>query len=340
MPNDFVEKTIKRLNLNTILFSLFFLLLVIGIAGLSWRYIHNFLYGPFPISRNEILSLSDPAARKEYYVTVQSDDNLYTGYDYVSTDESGKDTVEAYYHVVLLDYRLLLVKARTDAISNTIIGSLVKLTSIESEQVIPPLEAEVPEIKGAFLPFMLDASNFKSAGYLGLVLGGIVALAALVGIGVGLFRYDNPYLHPAIKALKPCGETEMVVQDINLSMNAPHTQVGKNVHFTERWMVSAARSFAAARHRDIIWAYKKVTQHRTNGIPTGKTYAALVFDRYGREITMPGKELEVDAILQNISQRAPGTVCGYSEEMRQAWKSNRAAVIAHVDEARRNAGMY
>jgi hypothetical protein len=338
MPNDFVFRTIRRLNLRLILISLTFLLVVVIGLVASRRFIYNLVKGPFPISQADILTLTDPSTRWQYYVTVTGDDKADTGYTYVSTSDSGGETTEAYYHALLIYDRLLLIKAKSTAISNQMTGALVKLTSIERDQVIAPLEMEIPQIKGAFLPMMLDATGFRD-GILGLAFAGLVGLASLAGLGLGVYRYFTPQAHPAMKALKAYGELDSVTHDIDLNMSALHTRVGKKIHFISRWLVSTKNGFAAIPYRDIIWSYKKVTQHRTNGIPTGKTYTALVYDRFGRQIAIPGKETEVDQVLENISKSALGTLFGYDANLAKNWKTERVAVAAKVDEVRRNSGI-
>jgi hypothetical protein len=86
-----------------------------------------------------------------------------------------------------------------------------------------------------------------------------------------------------------------------------------------------------------MWLYKKVTQHRTNGIPTGKTYAALIWDRYGTCITFAGKEKVVDQALGDILGRSPGAVAGYSSDIEKMYKANRQGFVAAVEQRRQEA---
>jgi hypothetical protein len=80
----------------------------------------------------------------------------------------------------------------------------------------------------------------------------------------------------------------------------------------------------------------QVTQHRTNGIPTGKTYTALVFNRYGGNISISGKEKFVNEIIQAVLRFAPGTVMGYSDEIVNFWKTNLAGFAKAVDQRRQS----
>jgi hypothetical protein len=83
-----------------------------------------------------------------------------------------------------------------------------------------------------------------------------------------------------------------------------------------------------------MWAYMKVTQHRTNGIPTGKTYTALVWDRHGMCITINGREKTIRDMLEGILSRAPWAFGGYAADIEKTWKANRAGFIGAVDQRR------
>jgi hypothetical protein len=334
MPNGYVVKSIRRLSRNMILASLGCLAVIFTLVALNGRYFLNVLLGPFPTPIDEILTLSDPSTRMQYYVNVEGDDHADTGYVYFSKSNSGKETIEAQYHALLLGERLLLVKSKAEEIQNQMAGALVKLTSIEQAKVIAPLESEVPDIKGSFLPFMLDATNFRTNGYITLAVVGILILIMLILFFLGLYRFFEPEVHPAMKALRNYGELKTVVQEIDAEMNAVHTQVGKKVHFTPHWLISSASSFGALPYKDIIWSYKRVTRKSYYGIPVGKLFAALVHDRFGRLVTIPGKEANVDQVLWNIKKMAPGTLRGFSEAWLQQWKKDRAGMIAMVDASR------
>src|SRR5206468_2968555 len=65
---------------------------------------------------------------------------------------------------------------------------------------------------------------------------------------------------------------------------------------------------------DVLWAYKKITKHSVNFIPTGKTYEAII-QCYGGNATIPGKEKNVHELLEYVQQRAPWAIYGYSDDL-------------------------
>ena len=86
---------------------------------------------------------------------------------------------------------------------------------------------------------------------------------------------------------------------------------------------------------EVLWIYKKVTQHSTNGVPTGKTYEAKLADRLGKEHNIPGKEPAVDAVLANVQARAPWGRAGFDEQVKALWKGGAEKMAAVVDERKK-----
>jgi hypothetical protein len=236
---------------------------------------------------------------------------------------------------LLLDERVLLVKAQDDKSVTEFTGYLEALPSDVQTEIVGRVEQKVPEVRGAFLPYMLNTDGFRGMGYVMLGLGIPLFGLCVFGIVRAIQRSNDPSAHPIMRALARFGPPDYVASQIDAELLADHPKVG-NVHLTPTWLVQAtAAKLDATRLDDVVWAYKKVTQHRTNGIPTGKTYAAQVWDRHGVCITVAGKEAFVNQVLDAAAQRVPWMLAGYSAELEKSWKSNRAAVLEAVDQRRR-----
>lgn len=331
MPNEFVLAAIRRSNRNAFFIAIGGMLIVVIGLAVSARYLFNMFLGPSALPSRDLLTVQEAGDLWRYYVTVKGDDHANTGFEYVNRSSSGSETTEAYYHALFVGDRFLLVKSPTDEIENTVTGELLDMPTDVQTEIIAEIEKEIPDITGLFLPVMMDTGDFKTSGYIGLVIAGILLVLCLVVFGIALQRTLNPFAHPAIQALERFGAAQAMVGEIDMEIAAPHTELSKKFHFTRRWLVSTAGVLDAVRHRDVMWWYKQVTQHRTNGIPTGKTYAALVYDRFGKLLTLTGKEAEVDQIAQALQQNAPGAIGGYSDELNKAWQKDRAGFIAAVE---------
>ncbi len=339
MPANYALDAVRRSNRSLLIICLVGILIVAGAAALSYRYLVNFVRGPVPTASQDVVAIKDVNNVPQYWVTVSGDDSSDTGMQEVKTSSgSSTKTVTASFVSLAVGDKQLLVKVPGD-ISNPgtkYTGALVDIPSDVNTQVVTPFEQE-NNLSGAVLPFMLDTSDFRSGGYLGIGIGAIVLLLCLWGLSRAISRSANPLRHPVMRALARFGEPNAVSQQINAEMAAPHQTIG-DTHLTPHWVVvSKGGSFAATRFQDIAWLYAKVTQHRTNGIPAGKTYSALFWDRYGTCLTVNAKQQVTDEVLKAVYSHAPWALAGYNADMQKAWKSNRAAVLSAVDQRKSQA---
>ncbi len=338
MTPEYVNGFISRSNRTLLIWSLVGVAALVIAAAVGSTYLYNFFAGPFTVSPDTVLKANSLGDLRQQFITITGDDDLFdTGYQYVSTSSSGKETVESYYQELILGDKLLLVKTDRMLEGDTVTGGLVDMPGDVRTEVVNKIEKRQPRLKGTFLPFMLNTENYRIPGFIGLGIAAIVLILTVIGLSRWLTRRGDPLKHPIMKKLGRFGDPQNVAQQIEMELVGEPVKVG-GLRFTKTWMLQEMSStLNATRFNDVVWAYKRITQHRTNGIPTGKTYSALIYDRYGAIITINGKENVVDNTINEILRRAPGTVPGYSAEIQKMWNSNRAGFIAHVDQKRREA---
>ena len=77
----------------------------------------------------------------------------------------------------------------------------------------------------------------------------------------------------------------------------------------------------------LLWAYPNITQHRTYGIPTGKTYSVQVYAEGRGNFVAIGAKNEANAkeILEYLVSRYPWMVVGYSAELSGLYAKDLAA---------------
>lgn len=334
MESSIIHDAIRRTNRNLMMVGVILVLGVAIAAGLSINYFYNFFLGPFPISHQELVNL-DINSAQQYYVTVVGDDVADTGWEYIRTS-NGRETVERRYAALFVGNRLLLVSTRdTIGSTATFTGSLIPMSSDVRNEVIAGIENEVPGVRGLFLPYMLTTDAFHISGIIGMVVGGVVLIIGVWMIMRVMRRRANPNLHPIMKSLAKFGDPDMVVNQIEMDMQRGQRKLGR-LTFTTNWLFqSSLTSFTATRHSDIAWLYKLVTQRRTNGIPTGKTYSAMIWDRHGTCLRYDAREGDVNAALNAVSQMAPWALGGFSTELDNLWKKNRPMFLASVDDRKR-----
>ena len=336
MTNSLVYSTLRRSNRNLLLLCIVGALLLIGLAALNKRYFYNFFYGPFPIDKQTLLAIDDAGTSQQYWVTVDGDDAIDTGFQEVRR-KNGSESVTASYMVVLFDDKVLVVKAPYDYGVNAGLkvtkytGYLEPMSSDIRTRIVADAEQAMPSLRGAFLPYVLNTDRFRDVGYGSLVFGIPLFLVCIRGLILAIKRRTDPFAHPTMRALSRFGPADYVAGQIDAEMQADHPSVGK-LHLTSSWLVQATQTrLDATRLDDVVWAYKHIARHRG-----GVTYAAHIWDRHGVCISVGGKELFVNQALEASARHAPWMLAGYSAELEQTWKKNRASVVEAVDQRRRH----
>jgi hypothetical protein len=334
MGSNFIQGIIRRSNLNQFIVALVVLIGVIGAMVVSANYYYNLFNGPFDMSQRDLLNIENLNDVKEYYVNLKGDDVIDTGYQYV-TKNYGVETGHDSYAALLFDRQFLLVQIPGDVSESNknYTGALKPIPSDVQREILDEIYREEPSVKDDFLPFMLDTSDFRGPGYIGLIVGIVVGLACVWVILRSLRRMGDPSQHPIMRGLARFGDAEQTAEQIEFEMNQDHQKVGKNLHLTRNWLVyRTASSLSATKLSDVVWLYKHVTQRRTYGVATGKTFKAMIYDRYGECVNVPGKETEVAATLEAVARQSPWAQIGYQKDWEQKWKQQRAGFVAAVDE--------
>ena len=324
--------------------NLILLLVPTAIAIVGERYWHNFYFGPFPADAEALSSANDLDAVRQYFVTVRGERVIETGFQEITQEvdeysgEVKSQEVTANYLALLMGGKLLIVKSKGQQSNATqFTGQLVEIPYIIQTDLIAKAEEANPELQGAFMPVMLKDGDFRLAGYIWLGVGIPFLLLALWNLSKVPNRQNRPASHPIAKSLSQFGDSlETVAAQIDSEVEM---EIGKKssdlTKVTRSWLLNPTRyGLKIAKLDDLAWVYKKVIQHRINGIPTGKTYTATVCDRQGKELEIAAKEPEVDRILDRILEKVPWVLVRFSPELQQIWQSDREGAIEAVDRRR------
>lgn len=344
MLDGFIGKQIRRSNRNLFLANLGLLIVPLTIGFTNPRYWYNFALGPFPSDRQTLLSVQDPDKLDKYFINIEGDKSLKTGFQEITkrvskrTGSVKSETVSAEYLALVIDKKLLIVKAKTANASNTkFTGELVNIPENVQSNLISKAEAENPRLKGVFMPFILEENDFRFAGYLGLAVGLPCLFLAIWNLHKVFKRRANPELHPIAKTLSKFGDsTATIAVSIDSEVQSESNKYSLGlVTLTPSWLFRQTRyGLEILKLEQIAWIYSKVTQHRTNGIPTHKSYTAILLDRQGKSLEIPGKEQEINQLIQEIMQRVPWVIMGFSDELQQLWNTDRSRMFEFIDERR------
>jgi len=194
---------------------------------------------------------------------------------------------------------------------------------------------EMAALRANFYPFYLDSQPFRKPGYIVIAIAAVF-LALFFWQAVPAWRaWRNPEAHPLAKRIATWGNPLVVAAEAEHEYQQPYLKAGGGWRLGNKYLVqSGFFGIDVVRVHDVLWAYKKITKHSVNFIPTGKSYEAIV-NCYGRAATIPGKEKSIDQVLLFLQSKAPWAVHGFSDELQRLWTKNQPEFIAAVEERRR-----
>jgi hypothetical protein len=192
-------------------------------------------------------------------------------------------------------------------------------------------------MKAPVLPFMLDATGFRTgenwlAAAGGILIGGIGLFLAYLGVR----RTMQPDRHPLLTHLAKYGS----LQDVRMRIDSEMRSEGGGEKFgamqiTTNWLIhAAAYKTNVMATKDVVWAYPKVTKHYHSGIPTGKTYSAILRDSQGQTVEVSGKKDSVPKLLESVQRRMPWVLMGYDKQLEALWLKEKQRFLQLIEQRR------
>jgi len=312
--------------------------LVCGVllATSDGRYVHNFLRGPFELGMAELDSIGDVTTTSRYFARVSGSKIFDTGIrEYTVHTTNGVETSRSEsgaYYALAVGNKLLIVKTGRE-VSSVAEGELVPLPSGVQDQLVD--RKEMRALRSRFYPFYLSNEPFRLAGYIMIGLA-LVFMFFLVRKAVPAWRHFRASSdHPLVARVASWGDPLGVAVEVERDFSYPRYKGGDGWRVGDKYLVqSKLFRFDVLRLQDLLWAYKKVTKHSINLIPTGKTYQ-VILACYGGSAVIKGREKQVDEILVFAQQRVPWAVVGYTPEIAMLFK-NKASEFASAVEERRS----
>lgn len=333
MWDNIVGANIRRANRNLAIVNIAVIVIVLLVAAFSLDYYREFFTGPHTLTAGEVEAARtlDDFANK--FVSVTMDRN----FGKVATLESDGE-VTAEFYAFAIGEKFVIAKLSPGTKGKQFTGVLRAGDQDEQREIFGDSDMQEALRQGSLLPVILDTKQeFRTGGYIGLVVGIPLLLLGAFNLLRFLQRNGDPARHPAARALARYGDPAQVAMGIDMQARNPAALVtiGKNVRLTPGWLLRPTTfGLDVLRLEDIVWVYKRVTQHRVNFIPAGKTYALVINDRNRKALELQAGEKEVERAGIELAQRAPWIIAGYSAELEKTWRSNPAAIIQAVDQRR------
>jgi hypothetical protein len=334
----FLDRQIRRTNRNLLLVNL---LLIVGVAiyaVVEWRYFYNFFAGPVEARAESLGGSQRPDDVVRYFVTVHGEKSVDTGMQEIKEETRNgvhSESVNAKYSILFLGNRLLIVKKNPGDNGTTMQGALGELTSDVRTDILDPLVKKYPDASQAFLPVMLDATSFRSDGYIAMVICIPLALLAVWNIRKVIRRKSGPQTHPIVQSACRYGPLVDVAKHVDAELRGNTAEFGK-ARVTTFWVFLPSMYGLAMCHiPDLVWAYKKVTTRRRNSQYMGTTHDVIMYDRYTAvPLQMRADQKRTDAMLSVLVERAPWAIFGYSDELDKTRQTNWGGMVAAVDAKR------
>lgn len=99
----------------------------------------------------------------------------------------------------------------------------------------------------------------------------------------------------------------------------------------EYFMAVQGKKVFIADSDECVWCYQNVIQHRTNFIPTRKTYSIIMRKSDGKTISIPMKtKKKCEEAMNYIAESMPYLFIGYSDELNAAYNSQLSEMVKAV----------
>ncbi|HEX7714482.1 MAG TPA: DUF6709 family protein [Bacillota bacterium] len=331
LQDGFVLKQMQKYNRRLFIITIVLICLAVTSGNELVKYWHNLQKGPFEITARQLNRIQSVDSLREYYVKVRGQ-KLYR----LSKSHD--------YYLLEINHAFLVVKGKVGEDSLEFSGELKDLPDDERkklDQALGVMNGEGGKPKVSIHPVFLEAGELQTRESTDYWLFGALLVLVIRNIFVLLRRHSDPSLHPSCKYLSKLGSVETIVINIDSEVSKAEGAFGKaSLIVTDSWII--VKKFFKLQFlalSDVVWAYQKVTSHRYNLIPVGKTHELIVYtkDQEVHEFKVKNG-LTGEEAVELIGSNAPWAFTGYSEKLETMWKKNRPDFIQAVQERSGNSG--
>jgi hypothetical protein len=309
-------------------------LCIISLGVWQQRYVINFVQGPYSLGPLDIASITNIDEEQHYFATVTGSKAVDTGLQHItirkrSGVETGRD-ISTYYALLVGD-KFLLYRS-SEGPKTTVEGQLIAMPAeVERSLFSAP---DMQGVRNVFYSLYISNDSFRLPGYFAFAAL-IIFLFCAYKYALSDWRYfQDVTLHSTVKNSYSWGDPLSISVEIERESRLPRYRCSGWLITDNYLIISTFFNFDVLRLTDLLWAYKKVTRHSVNFIPTGKTYEALLAC-YGGAATIKGREKTVDAILGFAASRTPWAVFGYTKEIENLFKKNTRDFCVAVEQRKR-----
>ncbi|HOJ77064.1 MAG TPA: hypothetical protein PLZ08_04840 [Bacillota bacterium] len=188
------------------------------------------------------------------------------------------------------------------------------------------------ELSKRLVPYLINC--YGDLGFNSHPLSALII--SILPMGYILWKVLNLLLPGTSKLalkLSKYGDLETIGQSIDEELEQKIKLKIASVTITESWFIAKVfLGINVVPLNHVVWVHKQTTQHYQNYIPTGKSYQICLYTDRGETymITLPD-ENSVDQLIVYFVQNLPWIICGYNEELKDLWSSNRSGFITEIN---------
>src|SRR5260221_9484867 len=333
-----VENQARRAKRNLLWTNGLIVALLLAAVGVQYQYCANFVLGCARVDASEIAGLTSATQRWRNFVTVRGSKSASSGFaDTIKHVEKGTSRVtstevsDEYIYLKVGD-KILLVQAPPGKEELEYSGELVPTRDQVTNDLVQPLSARDRELAGMVLPFTLNASDYREGGYWGLGIGLPLFLLASWNCSKALRRNTELQTTKVWRHLAAYGNVEQLSTEIEADLQSGAAKKYGDLRVTQSWLIKESYfSTWVSPITDLAWAYKKVTKHSVNFIPTGKTYAVVLVGRHRQRVEQQMKEKATIELLTHLATYVPWALYGFDQRLADAERKDPAGFVALVD---------
>ena len=343
---SFAKKQITRICINQVLVSAVIIAAILIFMNFNSPNLYNLFLKPETTENSAMLkTLYD---ENKTYVSDFIPKLFYTGFDY-TTD--GKISSKYYVYYDGEKYVLCkMSKKLSDEVYEDykLSGFIDKLTNID-RQVIDKIAGDIAknndmtraEAKALFADVKIVTTRSVISIQIFNIVGIAIVLICFFKILEAIYFIIGNYKKHNVYTKLKTGEFSAEAVEKMITEELENKVIFKERGFaiTENWVVMPSSfKLVIKTSDDLVWAYKVLTRHYTNGIPSGKTHSVkLCFKDRTDFLILVKNEAKADDISAIIWDKVPKIVVGYSDELLKIFQSNMNTFLQIREDVRKGA---
>lgn len=337
--NKNLQQYVDRYNRQRLTLGLLSLGIGLVIAVCNERYAYNALFGPFPITGQELAQIKDIYKSRKYFVIVQGRGLINSSIGWVRvkrnrTDKSiQSETPTDFLQLLIVDNYILPLKVETLGKNPIVIG---ELSPPEKELTDTLVEELGPEGASHLLPLQLENGNSFKA----MLFFYFAALITLGGMGATkllqiFVLWKDPENHPLGKAIAKLGSYNTMRLAVDADFDSGSEVLGSGLAtISKKWVLLTVKNKPVIIPiHNLVWGYGARAKETTNFV-TSSSFSLVLCTADGQELQLSLPDKDTNALLTALMERAPWMIVGFDGKTALRWNAHKKTVIAEVEQKR------